>query len=264
MADWSRRKVLIIVRTYPSPSHKEVEVSCTAAITDTGEWIRIFPVPYRFLEPDQRFKKYQWIEADLARASDHRVESHKVQYDTIKVVSAVDTKQNWAERKRWVLPLTQHCMCCIQAKRTKDGFPTLGVFRPKTIKALVVKPEKTPDWTAAELAVLRAEPMFRTAPSQELEKIPYQFRYQFECDHPECRGHDMMCTDWEMAEAYRRWRSKYGEDGWLAKFRQKWETAAIEKWDTHFYVGTVHGNPGSWIIVGLFNPLVKPEQPPLF
>lgn len=29
---------------------------------------------------------------------------------------------------------------------------------------------------------------------------------------------------------------------------------AIERNDTHFYVGTVHGNPFNWVIVGLFYP----------
>jgi hypothetical protein len=28
----------------------------------------------------------------------------------------------------------------------------------------------------------------------------------------------------------------------------------IEKYDTHFYVGTVHRHPHIWIIVGLFYP----------
>jgi hypothetical protein len=64
----------------------------------------------------------------------------------------------------------------------------------------------------------------------------------------------MMCTDWEMGQAYREWRRKYGDAEWEAKFRQKFETEMIEKNDTHFFVGTVHKNPASWIIVGLFYP----------
>ena len=56
-----------------------------------------------------------------------------------------------------------------------------------------------------------------------------------------------------MAEAYRQWRDKYG-DQWELKFRQRFETEMIEKLDTHFFVGTVHQHPGSWIIVGLFYP----------
>ena len=61
-----------------------------------------------------------------------------------------------------------------------------------------------------------------------------------------------MCTDWEMAQAYRMWRRKYGND-WEKYFRQKFEQEMMQK-DTHFYVGTVHQHPANWIIVGLFYP----------
>ena len=37
----------------------------------------------------------------------------------------------------------------------------------------------------------------------------------------------------------------------------------IQKNDTHFFVGTVHQHPGSWIIVGLFYP-PKQSQRDLF
>lgn len=46
---------------------------------------------------------------------------------------------------------------------------------------------------------------------------------------------------------------RYGNQ-WEAKFRQRFETEMIGKSDTHFFVGTVHQHPGSWIIVGLFYP----------
>jgi hypothetical protein len=34
----------------------------------------------------------------------------------------------------------------------------------------------------------------------------------------------------------------------------------INKNDTHFFVGTVHGHPHVWIIVGLFYPPRQPES----
>ena len=64
---WEKKKILVVVRTYPAPAKKGVEVSCTAGVTEDGQWIRIFPVPYRFLPADKRFGKYQWIEAKVAR-----------------------------------------------------------------------------------------------------------------------------------------------------------------------------------------------------
>ena len=38
------------------------------------------------------------------------------------------------------------------------------------------------------------------------------------------------------------------------KFRQKYETEMINRFDTHFFVGNMHQHPGTWIIVGLFYP----------
>jgi hypothetical protein len=58
----SPRRNRPVVRTYPVPATKGVDVSCTAAITSEREWMRLFPAPYRFLDEDKRFKKYQWID----------------------------------------------------------------------------------------------------------------------------------------------------------------------------------------------------------
>jgi hypothetical protein len=69
-ANWIKKRVLITVRTYPVPAKKGIEVSCTAGITDDGKWIRLFPIPYRFLDEDKRFSKYQWIDVDVTKAKD--------------------------------------------------------------------------------------------------------------------------------------------------------------------------------------------------
>ena len=95
--------------------------------------------------------------------------------------------------------------------------------------------------------------MFETASAKELEKIPFNFRYQFRCDHDTCKGHKMFCSDWEMGESFRKWKAQYGNN-WESKFRQRYEMEMIQKYDTHFYVGTVAKYPGTWIIVGLFYP----------
>lgn len=69
MPDWIQKRVLITVRTYPVPAQKNIEVSCTAGVTSDGNWIRLFPVPYRFLDYDKRFTKYQWIDVSVTKAA---------------------------------------------------------------------------------------------------------------------------------------------------------------------------------------------------
>jgi hypothetical protein len=71
-----------------------------------------------------------------------------------------------------------------------------------------------------------------------------------------------MCSDWELGEAWRRWHKIYG-NGWQAEIRKKFEAHMIADCDLHFFVGTVHKNPKSWIIVGLFYP-PKLDGLPLF
>ncbi len=254
VAHWEKKRVLITVRTYPTPARKGIEVSCTGGVTDAGEWIRLFPVPYRFLEPDRRFKKYQWIDVDAIKAADDpRPESFKLNIETVRVGSKIPTTDRWRARKDVIFPLRRPSLCQIEKTRNEKGAPTLGIFKPAEIKQLRI--EKTaPDWSSDQMAILSQQLLsFGPQPSQTLEKIPYDFRYEFRCDDTACRGHKIMCTDWEMGESYRRWAREYG-DNWEAKFRLRYETEMISKNDTHFYVGTVHQHPGSWIIVGLFYP----------
>jgi len=248
-----RKRVLITVRTYPTPARKGVEVSCTAGVTDQGAWIRLFPVPYRLMDPDKRFKKYQWIELSARRATgDPRPESYTPDIDSIRIKQGISTKDNWAERKQSVLPLVSHCLCCLERQRNETGVPTLGLFKPNEIKRLVVEPDE-PRWTSAQLARLRQYPLFAATPSRELEKIPFKFKYEFHCDHWDCAGHSLSCTDWEICQSYRSWSRKYRDD-WEGKLREKYEHEMIGLNETHFYVGTLRGHPAAWIIVGLFYP----------
>jgi hypothetical protein len=256
------KRALIVVRTYPSPARSGVEVSCTAAITDKGEWLRLFPVPYRFLDHDKRFRKYQWVEVGVTKAKDHRPESYKLRGDSIKILTdPLPTANEWQARKEVIFPLRAHSMCELQRGQKERGYPTLGIFRPKAIERLIIK-EEPAEWTPAQQAILRQGHLWEKAPAVELEKVPFSFRYQFRCDESDCTGHTMKCVDWEIEESWRRWSRQYGDE-WEAKFRQKYETEMIERFDTHFYVGTVHKHPDAWIIVGLFYP-PKPKDGALF
>jgi hypothetical protein len=260
---WSTKRILITVRTYPVPAHRGIEVSCTAGLTSDGDWIRLFPIPYRFLAPDQRFTKYQWIDVQVARPrNDPRPESYSLRIDSIQRRETVGTADNWRARKDIIFPLRRNSLCEIAAAR-QNGGATLGIFKPGRIKRQVITRAKQPNWTPEEEALLRQQLLgFEMTPRTPLEKIPLEFRYEFLCTESACRGHRMMCTDREMGESYRRWRDEYG-DRWEAMFRQRYEREMIDKNDTHFYVGNIHQHQNNWLIVGLFYP-PKPAMADLF
>lgn len=57
---YQRTRILMTVMTYPHPSEKYTELVCTAGITDAGEWVRLYPIDYRYRPRYQQFRKYQW------------------------------------------------------------------------------------------------------------------------------------------------------------------------------------------------------------
>lgn len=68
--------ILILCKTYPSPSGKYAETTCVAGMDERGRLVRLFPVPFRLIAKDQQFKKWQWIKAKVEKAKkDHRPES---------------------------------------------------------------------------------------------------------------------------------------------------------------------------------------------
>ncbi len=53
----SKLRVLITVKTYPIPSSKYDELVCTAGVTETGDFVRLYPINFRDLPYYQKFKK---------------------------------------------------------------------------------------------------------------------------------------------------------------------------------------------------------------
>jgi hypothetical protein len=69
-----RIRVLVTVMTYPIPSANYGELVCTAGVTESGDFVRLYPIRYRDLPLAQQYKKYQWIEVDAER---HRSDIRK-------------------------------------------------------------------------------------------------------------------------------------------------------------------------------------------
>lgn len=239
-------------KAYPNPSTKYVESSCTAGVTRSGEWLRLHPLPFRMLDLDQRFKKYEWIRARIRKSNDPRPESHAIDIDSIRLLDErLSTEHNWSPRIHFLDHLRRGSLEEIREQQFNEGI-SLGFFRPQSIDRLVIRPASS-SWTEAQLATLRKQSFFEEEGPAPLEKVPYDFSYSYRCSHPQCRGHEQKVVDWEIYQPYRTWKVQYG-DQWEEKLRQRYEHEMQERFDTHFFVGTMRRHPKTWIIVGLFYP----------
>jgi len=108
----SDTKVLIVVMTYPHPSGRYNELVCTGGITESGEWVRLDPVDYRYRPSNQQFKKYQWITVQLGprgQGNDNRKESRKPKLDSITLIGEpLSTKNGWRERREIIDSMPCH------------------------------------------------------------------------------------------------------------------------------------------------------------
>src|SRR5688572_25128578 len=89
-------KVLIVVKTYPHPSKKYKEIVCTAGVTESGKWVRLYPIDYRYLAHAKWYKKYQWVDVTIEKnPTDFRIDSYRPNTNTIKTIGdPIDTKKN--------------------------------------------------------------------------------------------------------------------------------------------------------------------------
>ncbi len=259
-------KVLITVKTYPIPSAKYGELVCTAGVTEDGRLIRLYPVNFRDRPYSKQYRKYQWIEVEARHHTgrDFRKESYRPDCDTLTMLGEpIPSKGNWLERSKYVLPVASTSMETLKDQQAIDE-TSLGIIKPKVVHDLVVKPAER-DWKPSFYQELRQARLWddRTVSREPPRKVPFTFKYVFECDDPRCKGHRMMNEDWEVGALY--WRLIDGgatEAEATGKVKQKFlaDLCGPEK-DTHFFVGTVLAHPKSWVVIGVYYPK-KPKPKP--
>jgi hypothetical protein len=254
-----KEELLILTKTYPSPSAKYRETTCVAALNRAGQMRRLYPVPYRLLDGDDQFEKWEWIKASISTTDgDARPESRRIDTDSIerpgKVIKPKDG--DWSERLHWIQPHLVTTFAALEARRQATG-ETLGFLRASKILELKITPVKQADWTESDKIKLTQDGLFDSVEikkRQPLRKLPYDFHYRYECaTAPGNETNIHKLTDWEIGALYWNCVRLYGPKGWEAKFRYRLETEFAKK-DLLFLMGTIHRFPDQWLIVGIVYP----------
>jgi hypothetical protein len=263
MALVRRERILILAKTYPSPSAKHIETSCVAGICQDGSMRRLYPVPFRMIEQDQQFKKWQWIEVGIEKApADRRPESHKLDIGTLETKEEVTTRREWAERREWMDKMPSFSSYDeMELARKNDGV-SIALLRPKKVLGLEIRDARNKEWTDEEKEKLTRAQMqgdlFSESQAKqqvkELRKVPFDFYYSYLCDTPEGeKEYKHKIVDWEAGALYWNTYREYGPAGWKEKFRAKLETDLMNK-DLMFFMGNQHRFQDQWLIISLFYP----------
>lgn len=270
MALGRMERILILAKTYPSPSAQYVETSCVAGINQDGLMRRLYPVPFRMFEEGQKFKKWQWIDVRIEKAGkDHRPESHKLFIDTITCGDLIDPRKEWVARWEWLDKIpTFDSFDAMEAGRLGEGL-SLALLRPKNLLSLEINKARNQDWTDEEREKLLREQMQGTLFSeaevkqqaQGLRKVPFDFYYRYVCDSSDGeKEHKHKIVDWEAGALFWNCRRSHGAN-WEAPFRAKLEGQFGGK-DLMFLMGNQHRFQDQWLIISLvYPPKRRPTEP---
>jgi len=269
------RRIFITVKTYPTLSEKYDELVCTAGILDDGRWARVYPLPFRKLDYEKRYKKFQWVELCLEKnKQDPRPESYKgIDISRVRLIGQrVGTERKWAKRKEIIFeknPIYKDLRELID-KANKNKL-SIAVFKATEILDLTIEETKR-EWSKKNLATLKEKAkqlsLFQTTEEIEKEfrvvkKLPYKFSYKFK----DCSGKvsTLMIEDWEIGALY--WKCLQRSDGNEKKaielVREKYFVEFLKK-DLYLFLGTTrqfHGwakNP--FVIIGVFYPPIDKQM----
>jgi hypothetical protein len=261
--------VVVLVKAAPVLTQDLDETMCVAGIrVDSGhhEWVRLHPVPFRDLDDDNRFAKYQTVSVTVRRPrSDRRPESWSPLHGSILAAESLGTEAGWARRRRLVESLPEQRMCdLIEANRTGSGpgTPSLAVVRPRTPPNLEITPrdeEQLTRWRRRASAAASRLSLFDDpgSPKPELQVVPWRFRYSFRCATPGCNGHAQTIVDWEV---FALWRHVRHREDWRDAMREKLENDLWRDRDSLLFVGNQERYPISFLILGVFWPPAGPVQ----
>lgn len=275
---YEKKKVFIIVKTYPTISKEYAELVCTAGILEDGSWIRLYPVPFRKLDIEQKYPKYTWIEVEATRnTADFRPETYRPNLSSI-IVEKNTGKPNWDERHKIIFK-SQKIYTNLQElidKAKKDG-TSLAVFKPTKVIDFIAE-EVECEWDSDKLAILKVlsmqQNLFQTPEEIEEEfkvvkKVPYKFSYKFEDDTG--KQSTMMIEDWEIGMLFFNCLKQANGDEHVAKkkVKEKYHDFFLTR-DLHFFLGTTkkfhNVAPNPFMIIGVYYPPMPPpvEQMSLF
>lgn len=277
-----RKKFLLTVTTYPLPSRTYDELVCTAGICEDGSWIRIYPMPLSYLREQKlkgvtKVRKYTWMELDVVPRTDSkkdfRPESYSpVHYDftDVRFLEHIDTKNNWAERKKWCLKNIYTNLTTLIEESKAPTNKSLATFKPaKIINFLIEEDER--EWKEKWKAQFVQYQLNFDNPEQVIKrsiprKMPYRFSYVFEDE--EGRESTLMIEDWEIEELYFNCLKTYGsEKAACQKVKEKYFDTYITKHDIYLFLGTQYQHhikraKNPFVIIGVFAPQKAKQEDP--
>jgi hypothetical protein len=243
---WTPKRVLIIGRASPEPSKKHIETVCTGGITESGELLRLYPIPLRYLEKEQKYKQWSWAEFEVQKSpSDKRKESYIVRQETIKVLGQIESEaERFQLMSKGIVRDRETLDIMKRSDRTSIGLVEIEV------EDFSGGPHRK-EWEKEKPHIKQSHLYVAKKP---LEQPSIEIQIKFHCkNNSACKGHRCSLIGWEYSEALRNFESKYGSlEGAFMRLKQVLEDRYKDPAKRTFALMGTHFKYGSWMVAQLY------------
>lgn len=240
------------MKAWPQPSKKYGETVCCAGITPEGEWRRLFPIRFRHLQGEQKFKRWELLEyIPETPNDDKRCESRRLHENSIKRLNKMPERERPQFFSKFI---TKSISEAAQAGKS------LTLIRPEKVK-FICRKKSVEEFEAENLnrSKALAQKSLLDDDLEKLEPCPYEFKLRFFDGDGK---HEMECADWETAAAYFNFSAREGEQAAIEHLRKTYE----EDYPRNGMVlalGTQKKRPNQWLLLGIIR-LNEPVMSDLF
>lgn len=246
-----KERLLVLAKATPEISKSYQHLVCVAGITESGEWRRVYPIPWEIFwkGSGKNFKKKSWVEYELVNnsPSDHRPESRKIKFETIKPLGEAKFQD--------IESLLKERITCIEdLERKTPKVQSLGVLKPRAMLDFT----QVNNANYEKLVTKGAQTDLFGNSAIKLDIPKYKYRYEF-TDDEEGRTHELLCEDWEVGELYRkceayRREGRYKDEEEVHLKVRKKMLNDITKRDHVYFIAGSHYRFSTFMIVGVVYP----------
>ena len=257
-------RVLIAVKASPQPSAKYGDTVCVAGIRIDGgraDWIRLYPLPFRWMGVEQQFKKFDVIDVEVRRETrDTRPESYRPNVDTITVTGHLS---DWKQRQPIMGKVARTSTCALSAAASDHhDAPSLGMVAVKSLERVKVEPfagwSNSQEQRIAAAASLSPLDLFGDAAKTppELKAPRFVVRYEYHCTADGCPGHTGQVLDWELTALQGRLHRDSDDAVKIAIEKRFHEQRFAPGRQTSFFMGNFEDarKRGSFSVLGIYYP----------
>lgn len=240
-------ELLVNCKTYPAVSTRYTETVCTGGVQVDGQFVRLYPIPFRFLDADEQYKRWDLIRVRAYRdTKDTRPESWHLEGGTAieRIQHVSSEKQRWD----WMQKTVQESAAAMEARGITNGLVEI-----KPLEFYWEPDEK--EWTPGQLSVIQQGDLFASkAQMKELaERVPWQFRLKYR-ELSTGREDDGKVLAWSYYQGYRRaFVETKDSQVALERVAAKVKASIFSPDRVVFAILGTHSRFGHWMISALYH-----------